>query len=31
MGRGVHLMLKTDKETISVHLGPVWYIDARCE
>ncbi|MFI5395971.1 MAG: DNA-binding protein, partial [Candidatus Binatia bacterium] len=27
MGRGVHLMLKTDKETISVHLGPVWYVE----
>lgn len=24
---GVHLMLKTDKETISVHLGPGWYIE----
>jgi hypothetical protein len=29
MGRGVHLMLKTDKETISVHLGPVWYIERQ--
>jgi hypothetical protein len=27
MGRGVHLMLKTDKETISVHLGPAWYVE----
>ena len=24
---GVHLMLKTDKETVSVHLGPGWYIE----
>jgi hypothetical protein len=24
---GVHLALKTDKETISVHLGPAWYIE----
>ncbi|MCL4457928.1 MAG: DNA-binding protein [Nitrospirae bacterium] len=24
---GVHLSLKTDKETISVHLGPGWYIE----
>jgi hypothetical protein len=23
---GVHLMLKTDKEKISVHLGPGWYL-----
>jgi len=27
MGAGVHLQLKTDKETIPVHLGPAWYID----
>jgi hypothetical protein len=26
MSSGVHLMVKTDKETISVHLGPAWYI-----
>jgi hypothetical protein len=24
---GVHLTLKTDKETISVHLWPGWYIE----
>ncbi|HSE42135.1 MAG TPA: DNA-binding protein [Acidobacteriota bacterium] len=24
---GVHLTLKTDKETISVHLGPSWFIN----
>jgi len=27
MSYGVHLILKTDKETISVHLGPRWYIE----
>lgn len=27
MSYGVHLTLKADKETISVHLGPSWYID----
>ena len=27
MGTGVHLRLKTDKETIPIHLGPSWYID----
>lgn len=27
MSYGVHLTLKTDKETISVHLGPGWYIE----
>jgi len=26
MSSGVHLMVKTGKETISVHLGPAWYI-----
>lgn len=24
---GVHLTVRTDKETISVHLGPGWYIE----
>lgn len=28
-GRGVHLTLQTDKETIAVHLGPSWYIDKQ--
>jgi len=28
-GHGVHLMLQTDKKTISVHLGPSWYIDKQ--
>ncbi|HAK88429.1 MAG: DNA-binding protein [Nitrospirae bacterium GWC2_46_6] len=27
MYSGVHITLKTDKETISVHLGPEWYIE----
>ena len=26
MSHGVHIMLKTAKETISVHLGPDWYV-----
>jgi hypothetical protein len=30
-GRGIHLMLQTDKETISVHLGPSWYIDKQTQ
>ncbi|MEW6614304.1 MAG: DNA-binding protein [Thermodesulfobacteriota bacterium] len=27
MSYGIHLIVKTDKETISVHLGPGWYIE----
>lgn len=27
MSGGVHLTVKTDKEEISVHLGPAWYIE----
>ena len=27
MSYGVHLVLKTGKETVSIHLGPVWYIE----
>jgi hypothetical protein len=27
MGTGIHMVLKTDKETISVHLGPTWYLE----
>lgn len=27
MSGGVHLSLKTDKETISVHLGPSWCLE----
>jgi hypothetical protein len=26
---GVHLMLKTDKESIFVHLGPGWYLEKQ--
>lgn len=25
--QGVHAVVKTDQETISVHLGPAWFID----
>jgi hypothetical protein len=27
MSSGVHLVVKTEKETIDVHLGPAWYIE----
>jgi len=27
MSYGIHIVLKTDKETIPVHLGPGWYIE----
>ena len=27
MHYGIHLMVKTEKETISVHLGPGWYTE----
>jgi hypothetical protein len=27
MSRGVHMNVKTDKGTVSVHLGPSWYIE----
>jgi hypothetical protein len=27
MSYGVHIVLKTEAETIPVHLGPVWYIE----
>ncbi len=27
MYNGIHIMVKTDKETISVNLGPEWYIE----
>jgi len=27
MDAGIHLQLKTDQETIAVHLGPAWYIN----
>jgi hypothetical protein len=28
-GHGVHIMLQTDKETISVHLGPAWFLEKQ--
>ena len=27
MSGGIHMLVKTDKETISVHLGPSWYLE----
>jgi hypothetical protein len=27
MSQGVHLTVKTDKESIPVHLGPSWYLE----
>jgi hypothetical protein len=27
MSHGVHLLLKTRKEAVDVHLGPSWYIE----
>jgi len=27
MGYGIHLVLKSDKETVSVHLGPAWFVE----
>jgi hypothetical protein len=27
MSYGVHMTIKTDKETISVHMGPGWFIE----
>lgn len=27
MGAGIHLLLKTDKELIPVHLGPEWFVN----
>jgi hypothetical protein len=29
MSSGVHLMVKADQETISVHLGPAWYVQRQ--
>ena len=26
---GVHLLVRTDGETVSVHLGPSWYVDKQ--
>jgi hypothetical protein len=28
-GYGIHLIVKTDKEEIAVHLGPGWYIEKQ--
>jgi hypothetical protein len=27
MSYGVHLLVKTDQETVSVHMGPAWFIE----
>jgi hypothetical protein len=27
VSQGVHLVLRTDREQLSVHLGPAWYLD----
>jgi hypothetical protein len=27
MSQGVHAVVKTDTETIAIHLGPAWFID----
>jgi hypothetical protein len=29
MSSGIHLLVKTGKETISVHLGPSWFMDKQ--
>lgn len=29
MSTGIHIILKTEKENISVHLGPTWYIERQ--
>ncbi|GFO56476.1 hypothetical protein GMSM_34830 [Geomonas sp. Red276] len=29
MGAGVHIDVDTGKETVSVHLGPAWFIDRQ--
>ncbi|HSE40062.1 MAG TPA: DNA-binding protein, partial [Acidobacteriota bacterium] len=29
MAYGIHLLIKSDKETISIHLGPEWFIAAQ--
>lgn len=29
MGPGVHLTLKTEKESLPVHLGPAWFLDRQ--
>ena len=27
MSGGIHMLVKTDKDTVSVHLGPSWYVE----
>ncbi len=27
MATGIHMIVKTEKETVSVHLGPSWYLE----
>ncbi len=29
MGYGIHLLVKTDTETIPVHLGPLWFLQKQ--
>jgi hypothetical protein len=29
MSAGLHLLVKADKETLSVHLGPEWYLERQ--
>lgn len=29
MSNGIHIKVRTDKETIQVHLGPAWYLDRQ--
>jgi hypothetical protein len=29
MSQGVRITVKTDKETVSVHLGPLWYLEKQ--
>lgn len=29
MSYGIHMMVKTDKENISIHLGPGWFIEKQ--
>ena len=29
MSAGIHLVLKTEHETLTVHLGPEWYVDSE--
>jgi hypothetical protein len=29
MSQGVHLILKTARQNISVHLGPAWYLESQ--